>query len=127
MGAPCIPPCSSTTLQQVKPSKFSEEKEEGPHVSGDDAQAYMEDHAVIYRGDNGPYVDRAQGEYVEAMRLGKATHELSQQYSQWSTEATVMLASKGESTLADNTKRIGYGQRVVFKLQKTKAPDEIEM
>eukprot|EP00973_Karenia_brevis_P048429 6720293-Karenia_brevis.AAC.1 len=37
-----------------------------------------------------------------------------------------MLASKGECTLADITRRLGYGQRAIFKLQKAKAPDEIE-
>eukprot|EP00973_Karenia_brevis_P089044 12349548-Karenia_brevis.AAC.1 len=38
-----------------------------------------------------------------------------------------MLASKGENTLADITKSEGYGQRAIFKLQRAKAPDEMDM
>eukprot|EP00973_Karenia_brevis_P060679 8438526-Karenia_brevis.AAC.1 len=85
----------------------------------------MEDHAID--GDSGPVVDRAQEEYVENMGIGNATYELGDQYSQWSTQATVMLASKGDNTLADITKKVGYGQRALFTWQKTTAPDELEM
>eukprot|EP00973_Karenia_brevis_P085242 11831632-Karenia_brevis.AAC.1 len=85
----------------------------------------MEDHAII--GDNGPYVDRTQEEHVENIKIGNATNDLGAQYSQWSTQATVMLASKGDNTLADITKRIGYGQRAIFKLHKTLALDELDM
>eukprot|EP00973_Karenia_brevis_P002324 312815-Karenia_brevis.AAC.1 len=60
------------------------------------------------------------------MDIGNATHDLSKQYSKWSTQATVVLASKGDNTLADITKKLGYGQRAIFRLQKTKAPDELE-
>eukprot|EP00973_Karenia_brevis_P001630 221794-Karenia_brevis.AAC.1 len=61
------------------------------------------------------------------MGYGNATHELSEEYSQWPTQATVMLASTGDNALADITKEVGYGQRAIFKLQKTKAPDELEL
>eukprot|EP00973_Karenia_brevis_P074941 10413803-Karenia_brevis.AAC.1 len=85
----------------------------------------MEDHAII--GDNGPYVDRAQEEYLENMGIGNATHELGALYSKLSTQSTMVLASKGDNTLEDITKRVGYGQRAVFNLQAAKAPDELEM
>eukprot|EP00973_Karenia_brevis_P024492 3379026-Karenia_brevis.AAC.1 len=61
------------------------------------------------------------------MGMANATHELRQPYSKWSTQATVMLASKGDNTLADIIKKVGYGQRAMFKLQKQKAPDELEI
>eukprot|EP00973_Karenia_brevis_P049846 6921413-Karenia_brevis.AAC.1 len=61
------------------------------------------------------------------MGMGNATHELSQQYSKWSAQATVMLASKGGNTVADIIKKLGFDQRAVFKLQKQKAPDELDM
>eukprot|EP00973_Karenia_brevis_P025352 3498621-Karenia_brevis.AAC.1 len=54
----------------------------------------MEDHNIT--GDTGPYVDRAQEEYVEALGLGRNSHHLSSLYSKWSTQASVMLA-KGKS------------------------------
>eukprot|EP00973_Karenia_brevis_P036901 5084850-Karenia_brevis.AAC.1 len=38
-----------------------------------------------------------------------------------------MLASKGENTFADITKRVGYGRRAIFRLQRAKAPDEMDM
>eukprot|EP00973_Karenia_brevis_P014128 1921922-Karenia_brevis.AAC.1 len=85
----------------------------------------MEDHRV--QGEYGPYVDRAQEEYVDNTDIGNATHDLNKQYSKWSSQATVMLASKGGNSLADITKKLGYGERVLFRLQKTKAPDELEM
>eukprot|EP00973_Karenia_brevis_P002398 323136-Karenia_brevis.AAC.1 len=73
-------------------------------MSWDAAGEYMEDHGI--QGDYGPYVDRAQEEYVYNKGIGSATRELSQQYSKWSTQATVMIASKGDNTLADITKRL---------------------
>eukprot|EP00973_Karenia_brevis_P009308 1260603-Karenia_brevis.AAC.1 len=69
----------------------------------------MEDHGI--EGDQGLYVDKNQEEYVANLGLGEPTHELSRQYSAWSTRATVVLASKCDNTLADITKKLGYGQR----------------
>eukprot|EP00973_Karenia_brevis_P095566 12427976-Karenia_brevis.AAC.1 len=48
-------------------------------------------------------------------------------YSKWSTQATVVLASKSDNTLAGITKKVGYGQRAMFELQKAQAPDDMEM
>eukprot|EP00973_Karenia_brevis_P050135 6957275-Karenia_brevis.AAC.1 len=84
----------------------------------------MEHHGLT--GGQGAVVDKAQEEYVIDLGLGTAT-DLSQQYSEWSATATVVLASKRDQTLADITKKMGYGQRAVFQLNKTKAPDEKEM
>eukprot|EP00973_Karenia_brevis_P078567 10907290-Karenia_brevis.AAC.1 len=94
------------------------EGEQGLHLNWDGAQAYINEHKVT--GDARPFVDRTQQEYIEGLGLGPDT-------SQRSTQATVMLASKGDSTLADITKRVGYGQRDLFKLQRAKAPHEMEM
>eukprot|EP00973_Karenia_brevis_P060758 8449709-Karenia_brevis.AAC.1 len=61
------------------------------------------------------------------MGLDNNTHMLIKLYSQPSTQATLLLANKGGSTLASITKRLGCGQRVIFKLQGAKAPDELDM
>eukprot|EP00973_Karenia_brevis_P050346 6988149-Karenia_brevis.AAC.1 len=78
-------------------------------------------------GDKGVLVDRAQEEYVKDLGLGPATYDLSQQYSEWSAVATVVLASKRDSLLSEVSNKMGYGQRAVFQFNKTKAPDEKEM
>eukprot|EP00973_Karenia_brevis_P059699 8310730-Karenia_brevis.AAC.1 len=85
----------------------------------------MEEHRI--GGDKGLYVDRPQEEYVANLGLGTASQDLSLQYSEWSARATVVLASKNGQTLGELTKKMGYGQRVIFKMNKTKAPDETEM
>eukprot|EP00973_Karenia_brevis_P061285 8524446-Karenia_brevis.AAC.1 len=36
-------------------------------------------------------------------------------YSQWSTQATVLLASKWVSIPGEVAKRVGYGQRALFR------------
>eukprot|EP00973_Karenia_brevis_P040492 5597996-Karenia_brevis.AAC.1 len=85
----------------------------------------MEEHGIS--GDKGLDVDKAQEEYVANLGFGEATHNLSRQYSEWPARATVVLASKSDHTLADITKKMGYGQRAVFHKSKTKAPDETDM
>eukprot|EP00973_Karenia_brevis_P070633 9820196-Karenia_brevis.AAC.1 len=72
----------------------------------------MADHGLS--GDQGVYVHKAQEEYVDKLGLGAATYDLSKQYSEWSATATVVLASKTDNTLAEMTKKMGYGQRAVF-------------
>eukprot|EP00973_Karenia_brevis_P024012 3312954-Karenia_brevis.AAC.1 len=96
-------------MQQVKPAKFGEGDEEGLRLKWEEAQAYMADYGLS--GDQGVYVDKAQEEYVDKLGLGTATFDLSQQYSEWWPTATVVLASKTDQTLAEITKKMGYGQR----------------
>eukprot|EP00973_Karenia_brevis_P081735 11331378-Karenia_brevis.AAC.1 len=109
-------------MQQVKPAKFGEGEEESLRLNWDKAKVYMDDHGLTQ-----VFVDKAQEEYVTELGLGTATFDLSQQYSEWSATATVVLASKNDQTLADITKKMGYGQRAIFQLNKTKAPDENDM
>eukprot|EP00973_Karenia_brevis_P053123 7384771-Karenia_brevis.AAC.1 len=99
-------------MQQVKPAKFGEGDEEGLRLSWDDAKAYMDDHGLT--GDQGVFVDKAQEEYVSELGLGTATFDLSQQYSEWSATATVVLASKTDQTLADITKRWDMARGLCF-------------
>eukprot|EP00973_Karenia_brevis_P061275 8522426-Karenia_brevis.AAC.1 len=61
------------------------------------------------------------------MKLGQEAHKPGEEYSKWSTQASVVLASKSDSTLADITKKVGYGQGAIFKMQRAKAPDEMQM
>eukprot|EP00973_Karenia_brevis_P055241 7681299-Karenia_brevis.AAC.1 len=61
------------------------------------------------------------------MGMEESTHQLSKQYSDWSARDTVVLASKSDNTLEDIPKKLGYGQRASFQIQKAKAPDEMEM
>eukprot|EP00973_Karenia_brevis_P093148 12415860-Karenia_brevis.AAC.1 len=70
-------------------------------------------------GDIGVLVGRAQEEYVTDIGYGKVTYELGKQYAEWSATAavTLALASRGDNTSSGIAKRIGYGQRAVFKLQ----------
>eukprot|EP00973_Karenia_brevis_P055713 7747504-Karenia_brevis.AAC.1 len=69
----------------------------------------MADHGLS--GGQGVFVDKAQEEYVDRLGLGTATFDLSQQYSECSATATVVLASKTDQTLAEIRKKMGYGQR----------------
>eukprot|EP00973_Karenia_brevis_P006228 848517-Karenia_brevis.AAC.1 len=85
----------------------------------------MEDHGL--GEDKGVLVDKAQEEYVRELGLGSATYELSHLYSEWSARATVVLASRRDRHLSEISKKMGYGQRAVFQLSETKAPDEQEM
>eukprot|EP00973_Karenia_brevis_P010933 1482313-Karenia_brevis.AAC.1 len=85
----------------------------------------MEDRGLA--GDKGVFVDKAQEEYVANLGLGPATFDLSQQYSEWSATATVVLASKRDNTLAEITKKMGCGQRAVFQMNKTVSAPGISM
>eukprot|EP00973_Karenia_brevis_P008854 1199394-Karenia_brevis.AAC.1 len=64
----------------------------------------MEDHRL--EGDQGLLVDRAREDYVTDMGLGLATDDLSRQYSEWSAIATVVLASRGDNTLSEISKKM---------------------
>eukprot|EP00973_Karenia_brevis_P020070 2754014-Karenia_brevis.AAC.1 len=72
-------------MQPVKPSKFHQEEAE----DWDEAGAYIHEHGII--GDAGPYVDKHHEKHVEGIGLDNKTRILGSMYSQWSTQATVVL------------------------------------
>eukprot|EP00973_Karenia_brevis_P061074 8492248-Karenia_brevis.AAC.1 len=61
------------------------------------------------------------------MGMGNITIRLGQLHSTWSTQATVLLASKSESALAEIIKKVGYGQKALSKMHRARVPDEMEM
>eukprot|EP00973_Karenia_brevis_P024613 3395755-Karenia_brevis.AAC.1 len=58
--------------------------------------------------------------------MEESTQQLRKQSSEWSARATVVLASESDNTFENRTKKLGYGQRAFFQMQKAKAPDEME-